>query len=289
MTDKQLRWFYLIFLSLIWGSSFILMKKALIGLTPVQVGTLRMIFTALALLPIGAKGVLKLDKTQWKYIFWTAVLGTFFPVFLFAFAIQHIDSAITSILNSVTPLLTLILGALFFGFAFLRKQLIGILIGLGGAVFLILQGAQIHTGQNYIYAIFVIVASVGYALNVNILKKYLGDVNALTITTASFALMILPATLILWYTGFFRMDFNETTHYSLLYLVILSVFGTALAKTVFNKLVQISSPVFSSSVTYLIPIVAVFWGVLDGERLNLGQVLAGFLILFGIYLTNKNK
>ena len=111
MNDKQLRWFYLILLSFIWGSSYILMKKALLGLTPIQVGTLRMIFTALTLFTVGYKSMGKLTKKEWYYILLVAYLGTFFPVFMFAYAIQHIDSSITSILNSVTPLLTLILGA----------------------------------------------------------------------------------------------------------------------------------------------------------------------------------
>jgi drug/metabolite transporter (DMT)-like permease len=289
MNSKQLRWFYLILLSFIWGSSYILMKKALIGLTPIQVGTLRMIFTALTLFAFGYKSITGLTRKEWYYITLVAYLGTFFPVFMFAYAIQHIDSSITSILNSVTPLLTLILGALFFGYSFLRKQVAGIIIGLIGAAFLILKGAEINPDQEYSYAVLVIIASVGYAFNVNILKKHLEHLSALSITTASFSTLFIPALFILWRTGFFNTEYSTATYNSLLYLVVLAVFGTAMAKTLFNKLVQISSPIFSSSVTYLIPVVAIFWGVLDGEKLHLSQVIAGFLILFGIYLTNKNN
>jgi drug/metabolite transporter (DMT)-like permease len=289
MNSKQLRWFYLILLSFIWGSSYILMKKALIGLTPIQVGTLRMIFTALTLFAFGYKSITGLTRKEWYYITLVAYLGTFFPVFMFAYAIQHIDSSITSILNSVTPLLTLILGALFFGYSFLRKQVAGIIIGLIGAAFLILKGAEINPDQEYSYAVLVIIASVGYAFNVNILKKHLEHLSALSITTASFSTLFIPALFILWRTGFFNTEYSTATYNSLLYLLVLAVFGTAMAKTLFNKLVQISSPIFSSSVTYLIPVVAIFWGVLDGEKLHLSQVIAGFLILFGIYLTNKNN
>jgi drug/metabolite transporter (DMT)-like permease len=124
---------------------------------------------------------------------------------------------------------------------------------------------------------------------VNILKKHLEHLSALSITTASFSTLFIPALFILWRTGFFNTEYSTATYNSLLYLVVLAVFGTAMAKTLFNKLVQISSPIFSSSVTYLIPVVAIFWGVLDGEKLHLSQVIAGFLILFGIYLTNKNN
>ena len=289
MNNKQLRWFYLLLLSLIWGSSFILMKKALISLTPFQVGSLRMLFTAIILIAIGYKNIATINKKQWYYIFLTAMLGTFFPVFLFAYAIQNIDSSITSILNSVTPLNTLIVGALFYGFTFLRKQVLGIIIGLIGSIILILKGAEVNPDQNYMYAFFIIIASAGYSFNINILKKHLNDLNALAITTGNFIILIIPASIILWFTDFFHLETIQEAKTSLYYLILLSIFGTAMAKTLFNKLVQISSPIFSSSVTYLIPIVAIFWGVLDGEKLHLSQILSGALILFGIYLTNKGK
>ena len=289
MNSKQKRWAYLIILSIIWGSSFILMKKALINLSPVQVGALRIIFTAITLFIIGFKQISSISKKQWYYIFLTAVLGTFFPAFLFAFAVKNIDSSITSILNSLTPLNTLIIGAVFYGFPFLRKQFLGIIIGLIGALFLILKGAEINPDQNYFYALFIVIASIGYAFNVNILKKYLNDLNALAITTGNFLILFFPALIILWKTDFIHIETIQNTKESLYYLILLSIFGTAMAKTLFNRLVQISSPIFSSSVTYLIPIIAIFWGLLDGEKLHISQLFAGVLILIGVYLTNKGK
>ena len=289
MNNKQLRWLFLIVLSIVWGSSFILMKKALISLSPIQVGALRIIFTSIALLAVGFKSIFTISKKEWYYIFLTATLGTFFPVFLFAYAIQNIDSSIASILNSLTPLNTLIIGVMFYGFTFLRKQVFGIIIGLIGSIFLIFKGAEVNPDQNYFYAFFIVIASIGYAFNVNILKKHLNNLNALTITTSNFVLLIFPALFILWKTDFFHTEYIYSSKTSLTYLLILSVFGTAIAKTLFNRLVQISSPIFSSSVTYLIPIVAIFWGILDGEKLHISQLLAGGLILLGIYLTNKGK
>lgn len=289
MNSKQSRWFILILLAFIWGSSFILIKKALINLSPVQVGALRIIFTALTLFTIGFKNISKVTKKQWYYIAITAFIGSFFPAFMFAFAVQKIDSSIVSILNSLTPLNTLVVGALFFGFSFLRKQFIGVIIGLIGALILILKGAELNPDQNYLYAILIVFASIGYAFNVNILKKHLNDLNALTIVTGNFIIIFIPAIIVLWWTDFFEITYIEQAKTSLLYLVLLSVFGTAMAKTLFNKLIQMTSPIFSSSVTYLIPIVALFWGVMDGERLNFGQFLAGTLILLGVYLTNKGK
>ncbi|UCE93103.1 MAG: DMT family transporter [Flavobacteriaceae bacterium] len=289
MNSKQSRWFILIILSLVWGSSFILMKLALIDLNPVQVGALRIIFSALALFLIALKKIRQINGKEWVYIIITALLGTFIPVFLFAYAVQNIDSSIVSILNSLTPLNTLLVGAFFFGFSFLRKQFLGVIIGLLGALFLILKGAELNPDQNYLYALGIIIASVGYAFNVNIIKKHLSELSALTIVTGNFVVIFIPAIIVLWLTDFFQTSYIIQAKSSLGYLLLLSVFGTAMAKTLFNKLIHISSPIFSSSVTYLIPIVAVFWGVLDGERLFPGQIIAGFVILLGVYLTNKGK
>lgn len=289
MKSTHTKWIFLFILALVWGSSFILIKKALLYLTPIQVGALRIIITAIALFAVGFKGIFQINKEQWYYIFLTALLGTFIPVFLFAYAVQNIDSSITSILNSLTPLHTLIIGALFFGFPFIKKQLLGVLLGLIGALILILKGAEINPNQNYYFALLVVLASIGYALNVNILKKHLNDLNALTITTGNFVLIIIPATIILWFTDFFNLQTIIQAKSSLFYLLILSVLGTALAKTLFNKLVQISSPIFSSSVTYLIPIVAILWGILDGEKISFVQFGGGFIILLGVYLVNRTK
>lgn len=277
-------------LSLIWGSSFILMKKALLGLSPIQVGALRILITAFFLLIIGFKSLKKIKKEQWKYVFFSALLGTLFPSFLYAFAIDKIDSSIASILNSLTPFNTLIVGTLVFGFIFQKKQLIGILIGLVGTLILIMKGASLNPNQNYWFALLPIISSIGYAFNVNIIKKYLQDLDAIAITTGNFILIIIPAFLVLLFTGFFTsFELNETTEPALLYILILAIVGTGFAKIMFNKLIQISSPVFSASVTYLIPIVAVMWGILDGEKLSVIQLVAGVIILFGVYMVNKNK
>ena len=290
MKNQQQKWMYLLFLSIVWGSSFILMKKALIGVTPIQLGALRMMITAIFLLLVGFKSLQRIQKKHWIYIAYTALLGTFMPGFLFAYAIYGIDSSIVSILNSFTPFNTLIFGALVFGVAFKRKQFIGILIGLIGTLILILKGANLNPDQNYWYALLIIIASVGYAFNVNIVKKYLQDLDNLAITTGNFLLLLIPATIVLCFTDFFSTFKTDSVGLeSLGYISILSIVGTGIAKTIFNKLVQISTPIFSSSVTYLIPIVAIIWGVLDGEKLSEIQVLAGIIILFGVYLVNKTK
>jgi drug/metabolite transporter (DMT)-like permease len=291
MNNQQKKWLYFALLSLVWGSSFILMKKALLGVTPIQLGALRMIFTAIFLLSVASPSLKKIEKKHYKYIVYTAIAGTFIPGFLFAFAITNIDSSVVSILNSLTPLNTLILGAMVFGFTFNRTQLYGILIGLVGTLILILNGAALHPNQNYWYALLIIIASVGYAFNANTIKKHLNDLNALSIVTGNFLILLVPAIIVLSFTDFFvTFDLkDEVLMKSLGYLAILSIVGTGIAKTIYNKLVHISDPVFASSVTYLIPLVAIFWGILDGEKLSLLQIFSGMIILLGVYLVNKKK
>ena len=284
------KWFYLGILAMVWGSSFILMKKALVGVTPIQLGALRMLISAVFLFLIGFKSIKKIQKRHWKFVFLTAFLGTFFPVFLFAFAVKGIDSSIVSILNSLTPFNTLLFGAWFFGFRFKRGQLIGVFIGLIGTVILILNGAELHPNQNYTSAILIIIASVGYAFNVNMVKKYLHDLSALSIVVGNFLILFLPALIVLASTGFFTdYEYKPAQVQSLGYLTILAVLGTGIAKVLYNKMVHLANPLFASSVTYLIPIVAVMWGLLDGEHLSLVQLFAGFIILLGVYLSNKAK
>ncbi len=290
MNNHQQKWLYLTLLSIVWGSSFILIKKALLGVSPVQLGALRMIFTSIFVLFFAFPSLKKIQKKHWKYLFYTALSGTFIPGFLFAFAISNIDSSIVSILNSLTPFNTLIFGALVFGFAFKKKQFVGILIGLLGTLILILKGANLHPNQNYWYALLIIIASVGYAFNANLVKKYLFDLDALAITTGNFLLLFIPAMIVLCFTDFFTsFEVTQTKLMSLGYIGILSIVGTGIAKTIYNKLVQISDPIFSASVTYLIPMVAIFWGILDGETLSLVQVLGGVIILLGVFLVNKSK
>lgn len=291
MSNQNKKWAYLLILALVWGSSFILMKKALIGLSPIQLGALRMLIAGVFLISFGFKSLKKIQRKHYKYILYTALCGTFFPVFLFAYAVNGIDSAITSILNSLTPFNTFIVGILGFGLTFKKQQLIGISIGLLGTITLILKGAEMNPNQNYWFSLLVVFASIGYALNVNMVKKYLSDLSALSIVTGNFVLLVLPALLVLIGTGFFsEFDFSKTENLnSLGYITILAVFGTGIAKVFYNKMVHLATPVFASSVTYLIPIVAVFWGILDGEKLSFIQLIAALLILLGVYVLNKSK
>ena len=287
MESKQLKWVYLMVLALVWGSSFILIKKGLIGLTALQLGSLRIIFAAVFLLLIGFKSLSKIPVRKWKYIALTSLFGTFIPAYLFAIAQTEIDSSVSSILNSLTPLNTLILGALVFGLQFKRNQIFGILIGLIGSALLILNGAIHHPEQNYYYAILVLIASICYAVNVNLIKKYLHDLSPLSITTGNFMVLFFPASLILFFSGFFEVVHDIKVQEAVLFIMVLGVVGTGIANILFFKLIQMSSPVFATSVTYLIPVVAFCWGLLDNEMLTPVQFFGAFIILIGVYLSAK--
>ncbi|MGG7036388.1 MAG: DMT family transporter [Flavobacterium sp.] len=287
MKEQQVKWVILSGLALIWGSSFILIKKGLIGLDPFQLGSLRIIFSAVFLLIIGFKSLSEIRQHQWKYVALTSMFGNFLPAYLFAIAETKVDSSICSILNSLTPLNTLIIGAVIFGLNFKRTQLIGILTGLTGTLVLIFGGkAHAGSGDNT-FSFFVLIATVCYATNVNLVKKYLSDVKPLSISTGNFLVMLVPATLILCLTDFGTKIHLPATYNAIMYIAILGVVGTGIATIVFYRLIQISSPVFASSVTYLIPVVAFMWGMFDNEMLTSLQFSGAFIILIGVYLANK--
>ena len=286
---KLNKWFYLIFLSVIWGSSFILIKKGLIGLEASQLGSLRIIFSSFIIFLFGWRKIFEIRIIEWKWITISAFLGSFFPAFLFAFAEKEIDSSVASIINSTVPLNTLILGIIIFKINTTKRQIIGVLIGFFGTYLLISSGIKLNPDQNYNYAGLVILCSFLYALNVNIIKKYLQHLSALTITVGHFTAIIIPAILVFVFSEFRIENLNNTeTKISIFYVFILALFGTALAKIIFNKLIKISSPVFASSVTYSMLIVSIFWGIIDGEKFSIYQLIATGFIVLGVILTNRS-
>lgn len=290
MSDYVKKWVYLIILSLVWGSSFILMKKALLGLTAIEVGGLRIIIASMTLFILGFKSLSNITKRDWKWIFFGGLLSSFFPPFLFALAQTELDSGITAIFNSTVPLLTTLVGAGLFGAFFNKKQLLGVFIGLFGTLALIISGMELVPHQNYWYATFILLSALGYAFNINIIKSKLPHLSALAVTTGSFAVAFLPALVLVIHSGLFNEVFdNAPMQEALWYVLALAIFGTAIANMYFNKLIHVSSPVFAASVTYLIPLVAIFWGVWDGERITIYQLGGGLIILFGVWLVNKKK
>ena len=284
------KWVFLALLSLIWGSSFILIKKGLVGLTALQLGSLRIIFSSFFLLLIYWKRVYTINFFEWKWIFISAFIGSFFPAFLFAFAETEIDSSVASVLNSIVPLNTLIIGVLIFNIKSSAKQFMGVFIGFIGATLLIISGININPDQNYLYAGLVIICSFLYALNVNIIKKYLQHMSAVTLAVGHFSVIFAPAILIFYFSDFRITSLHSAeVQLSIFYVLILALFATAIAKVLFNKLIQISSPVFASSVTYSMLIVSILWGLVDGEKFSIYQLLSTLVIVLGIILTSKKS
>lgn len=286
--ENNKKWYLLVFLGCVWGSSFVLMKLGLKGVNPIQMGSLRILFAAAFLVIVGFKHIAKIPLHKWKFIALTSIFGTFLPVYLFAIALSKIDGSISSILNSLTPLNTLIAGILFFKMDVQRRQIFGVIIGFIGCVLLILFGDGESTTENYYYALLIVLASICYGVNVNLIKKYLSDLKPLTISTGNFLIMLFPALIVLYFSGFFEITHEPKVMTSLGFIAILGIVGTGFSNILFFKLIQISSPVFASSVTYLIPVVAILLGyfIMD-ETLSFVQGIGAFVVLLGVYFSSR--
>ncbi len=284
------KWGTLIILSIIWGSSYILIKKGLTGLTPIQLGSLRVIVTTILIAPIGYQKIKKIPKEKLKWVMFSAFVGSFLPAYLFAFAETQISSSVTAVIVSLTPLFTLLISVIIFGEELLRKQVIGVIIGFLGIIVLI-NNELLESSFSLLYVMFVIIAAFCYAVNANVLKYKLPNIPALGIVFMSFLYMFIPAFIILLFSDFPFSDFisNPLIIESIIYIIILALFGTAIAKVLYIKLLAISTPVFSVSTTYLMPIVAIFWGLLDGEIFQPIQFIGTLIILMGVYLVTKKK
>ena len=266
------KWGTLVILSLIWGSSYILIKKGLTGLTPIQLGSLRVIVTTIIIAPIGYQKIKHIPKQKMKWVALSAFVGSFFPAYLFAFAETEISSSITAVMVSLTPLFTLLISVFVFGEELLKKQVFGVLIGFTGIIVLI-NNELFASSFNILYIMFIVLAAFCYAIIANVLKYKLSNIPALGIVFMSFLFMFIPAFIILCFSDFPFSDFTSDPLIieSIIYIVILALFGTAIAKVLYIKLLAISTPVFSVSTTYLMPVVAIFWGLLDGEEFKLTQ------------------
>ncbi|MDC1010239.1 DMT family transporter [Flavobacteriaceae bacterium] len=284
------KWGTLVILSLIWGSSYILIKKGLTGLTPIQLGSLRVIVTTIIIAPIGYQKIKHIPRQKMKWVALSAFVGSFFPAYLFAFAETEISSSITAVMVSLTPLFTLLISVFVFGEELLKKQVFGVLIGFTGIIVLI-NNELFSSSFNILYIMFIVLAAFCYAINANVLKYKLSNIPALGIVFMSFLFMFIPAFIILCFSDFPFSDFasDPLIIESIIYIVILALFGTAIAKVLYIKLLAISTPVFSVSTTYLMPVVAIFWGFLDGEEFKLTQFTGTAIILLGVYLVTKKK
>ena len=280
--DKE-KWILLIVLSIIWGSSFILIKKSLEHFNPYEVGALRVLIAGILLLPLAIKNIKKFPRAHLKWLILAAITGNFIPMFLFPLAETEVSSSIAGIVNSMMPIFVIIVGSLFWKFSTSKRQLIGVGISFVGACILALSGGE--SGELKLIPILLLLgATLGYAISMTTVKSKLNHVPAKILSAFVFSfVLILPSLIALVIAGFFSdLHADNDLLVGLGFVSLLSIFGTGLAMMLNYRLLNISTPLFASTVTLLMPVVAVLWGILDGEKLTSMQFLGGFIILAGL-------
>lgn len=284
-------WGFLIILALVWGSSFILIKRGLEVYSPGEVGALRIVFAGMVLLPLSLPRLKGLNKRQVKNLIIVGLVGSFIPAFLFAKAQTQLSSSLTGVFNAMTPLFVVIIGALFFNSRITRRNGIGLFIAFLGVIILMMvkEGGLGNFNEINAYALLVLLACACYGLNLNIIKYRFVELKPVAITAISLSI-VLPVALIFLFTTTqfsFKVLHVEGAVPALGYIAILGIVGTALALILFNVMVKVATPVFASSVTYLIPVVAIMWGLLDGEVLLAGHYFGIVAVIFGVWVGNR--
>jgi len=280
-------WLVFALLAIVWGSSFILMKEGLKAFNPYQVASLRMLFAGIILLPFAYKAIKRIPKNKLGLVVFSGILGNFIPAYLFCIAETQIDSSLAGILNSLTPMFTIIVGVLFFKVQTSMVKVLGMIIGFIGLSILLGSGKDVSF-HNLSFASLVILATLLYGINVNILSRYMQQLGSLNVASIAFAFLMIPSICVLYFTGYFNTDFGSPIVLRALAATsVLGIIGTSMATILFYYLVKQAGMLFGSMVTYGTPVVAVAWGIWDGESLNLIQIGCLGLILFGVYIVNR--
>jgi drug/metabolite transporter (DMT)-like permease len=283
MKPGLLKWIFLALLALIWGSSFILMKRGLLYFHSDQVAALRMVIAFIVSFPFVARHYRQIERGKMKYIAVVGILGSGIPAILFTTAQMRINSSLAGMLNSLTPLFTVLIGFFFFRSRFSFLQVAGVAAGFLGAAGLVLVNAEGDLSADAGYSLLIVIATVFYGISVNTIKAHLAGINVLIISGFALLFVGVPYGIYLFSTDFLeRLTLVPGAWTGLLYVAILACFGTALSNILYFQLVKIASPLFASAVTYFIPIVALLWGIVDGETLNLLHIPAMLAILGGV-------
>lgn len=264
------------------------MKEGLLELNAYQVASIRILSAGIILLPFTITALNKIEKKKIKLIIWSGLLGSFFPAYLFCIAETKIDSALAGILNSLTPLFTIIIGVLFFRLEVKKQKYIGVMMGFIGLVLLLFAKGHISF-QSISFSFLILIATIFYGVNVNLISTQMKEVGSLHIASVAFCFLIIPSILILYFTGYFKLSFISSSSilYSTVASVILGIFGTAFASILFYVLVKRAGGIFASLVTYGIPFVAIIWGIFYGEVVTLKEVGCLVIILLGVFIVNK--
>lgn len=281
--DKE-KWVLLIVLSLIWGSSFILIKKSLEHFNPYQVGALRVLIAGIILMPVAVSKYKLFPKKHLKWLLLAAFTGNFIPMFLFPIAETEVSSSIAGIINSMMPIFVIVVGALIWKFETTKQQILGTLISFTGVCLLAFGGDDEGGSFKLIPILLLLTATLCYAISTTTVKSKLMEVSSTVLSAFVFAFVLfLPSLFALTSTGFFStFSFNRDTMIGLMFVSLLSVFGTGLAMMMNYRLLKVSSPLFASTVTLLMPVVAIAWGILDGEKLSVLQFVGTAVIIAGL-------
>ena len=278
----------LIGLGIIWGSSFILIKRGLESFGPLHVGTYRLFAAGVVLLPIFLLNWKHVNKKNLKWFFLSGLLGNGIPAVLFATAQTQLSSSVTGTLNALTPMFALLTGVLVYKLPLDKSKILGVVVGLVGSIMLILLGENSSFRGDFLYASMIILAALMYGININLIKEKFALSRPMVIAAYPIVFMAIPSFFILLFTDFFsQVKFSGQELESLGALTLLAVLGTALSLVAFNHLIQITNAVFASFNTYIIPIVAILWGLWDGETLTAWQVGGMALILAGVILVKR--
>ncbi len=290
MNAEREKWVLLIALSVIWGSSFILIKKSLLYFNPYQVGALRVLIAGLLLLPVAVSQFRRFPKKQLRWLMLAAFTGNFIPMFLFPIAEERVSSSIAGIMNSMMPIFVIIVGSLFWKFATTRRQVLGVAISFTGACLLMISGGDSGTLE-IVPILLLLLATLCYAISTTTVKSKLHSIPAKVLSAFVFSFVLLiPSMLALVLSGFFSSEMPAGDLWAGLgFVSLLSVFGTGLAMMLNYRLLSVSTPLFASTVTLLMPVVAVLWGILDGDRLTVMQGAGGTIILAGLIFLRSGK
>lgn len=290
MNKNVINWLLFILLSLIWGSSFILMKIGLQQLSSYQVAAVRVLASGLILLPFAIRHISGIPIKKLLLIFLSGSIGSLIPAFLFCIAEEKVDSALAGTLNALTPVFIIINGAVFFNVRTSGRKITGIAIALIGSVLLLISKSHLQAGQNIASVSLIVLATFLYGFNANMVSKKLLHIPSLHITAIALSFNAILALLILMYTGYFKLPLkNAALLTSTSAAVVLGIGGTAIATIVFYMLVKRAGMLFASMVTYVIPFVAIAWGIIYGEYFGMLQVMCMLIILAGVYYTNKKN
>ncbi|SDY27347.1 DMT family transporter [Hymenobacter psychrophilus] len=291
-------WVLLLVLAGIWGTSFILMKKGLVVFSALELGATRVSVAALLLLPFALRHVGRVNREKFKWLLLSGVVGTLLPAFLFAYAETRLASGLAGVLNALTAVFTLVIGAAFFGQKLTGLRVLGIALGLVGTLVLMLLGGSAAAGTapaggagNAWYGLFIVAATLGYGVSVNVIKRHLSDIPALAVTGLLLLFIGGPAlAFLLLGTDFLgKLATVPGAWPAFGYIALLATMSTAVAMVLFNRLIQTSTALFAASNTYLIPVVALGWGLLDGEQFNLWHLLGMVIILVSVAIIHRAK